>query len=65
MTRVLILVVSLFVTADSMAGEPVDIGSRRELFVDDALVGEHVPAVLVLRRTGPQVPWVGGRESLS
>jgi acetyl-CoA synthetase len=30
--------------------------------VDEALVGAHVPAVLVLRRTGADVPWSPGRD---
>lgn len=30
--------VSLFVTANSIADEPIDIPPRRELFVDDAFV---------------------------
>jgi hypothetical protein len=38
MNRVLLLVPLLFVNAISLAGEPVAIGTRRELFVDDTLV---------------------------
>ena len=38
MTRSLILITLLSVNAMSLAAEPVNIGSRRELFVDDALV---------------------------
>lgn len=38
MTRFLFLVALLVVSTVAMAAEPVEIGSRRELFVDDALV---------------------------
>ena len=38
MTRFLILITLLSVNALSLTAEPVKIGSRRELFVDDALV---------------------------
>ncbi|MSR59865.1 MAG: hypothetical protein EXS05_19875, partial [Planctomycetaceae bacterium] len=38
MNRVLLFVPLLFVNATSVAEEPVTIGSRRELFVDDTLV---------------------------
>lgn len=38
MTRPLILLSLLLVNAISLAAEPAAIGSRRELFVDDALI---------------------------
>ena len=38
MNRVLLFVPLLFVNVISLADEPVSIGSRRELFVDDTLV---------------------------
>ena len=38
MTHALTWLFLLFITAPSPAAEPVAIGSRRELFVDDALV---------------------------
>ena len=38
MTRSVFLVSLLLVPSLSLAAEPVEIGSRRELFVDDSLV---------------------------
>ena len=70
MTHALTLLSLLFITAISPAAEPVAIGSRRELFVDDALV-ERVSgkAELRLHQPTPQnvalvtdEPWEGNRS---
>ena len=67
MTRSLILLSLLLADAISLAAEPVAIGSRRELFVDDSLV-EHLTgkADLRLHQPTPQnvalttnEPWEG------
>ena len=67
MTRFLILPCVLFLSAIAAAADPVAIGSRRELFVDDALV-DHLAgkADLRLHQPTPQnvavttdAPWEG------
>ena len=67
MTRSLILLSLLLVNASSLATDPIAIGSRRELFVDDALVEELAgKAALRLHPPTPQnvalttdEPWEG------
>ncbi|MGE5193486.1 MAG: hypothetical protein ACM3U2_13415, partial [Deltaproteobacteria bacterium] len=67
MTRFLVLVSLLFVSSLSLAAEPVAIGSRRELFVDAALVERLTGrAELRLHQPTPQnvalvtdAPWEG------
>ena len=67
MTRILIALSLLLVSAMSPAAEPLDIGSRRELFVDDWLIDRFEgKAELRLQRPTPReivlvhdAPWEG------
>ena len=68
-----LVIVALFVATSLVAAEPLDIGSRLELFVDDYLIGElQGDAKLHLHKPEPKEivlitdrPWEGARAKIS